>query len=168
VNDEQKKQWLNELFADYQGRLLRYTQRFVANHHANEIVQDVFLKLIKLDDPEKIKGRELSWMFCVSRNQAIDHLRKEKKMSSINSDDEIPFDDSIDKNIEKKESLSMIMKLISELNSTQKEVIILKFQEDLSYAQISEITGHTVNHIGVIVHEAIKKMKNNYQTKGRS
>ena len=171
MNNESKREWINELFNKYQGRLLRYTRRWVKESDAQEIVQDLFIKLLNLEDSEKIKGRERSWLFFVCRNQAIDCLRKEKKMSSKDVDELSSFDlKGGDEVIEGKQTQSLILQLVDQLKPKQKEVIVLKFQEDLSYAEISEITGLSVSHVGVLIHEAIKKMKSNYQlsSQGRS
>lgn len=133
--------------------------KFTSHEKASEIVQESFLKLLK-QEPEKLKGKELAWLFRVSRNRALDRLKKEKPMSQLKAGQEIPFEsESAEEQIHKDEQKSRITQMISQLTPNQKEVIRLKFQEDLSYKEISEITGHSVSHVGVIVHKAIKKLR---------
>ena len=48
---------------------------------------------------------------------------------------------------------------MASLSFKEKEVIRLKFQDGLSYQQISEITGHNVNYVGVLIHESVQKIK---------
>ncbi len=154
-----KKGWARELFLRYEGRLLRYTMKFTSHEKASEIVQDSFLKLLK-QDPKKLQGKELAWLFRVSRNRALDLLKKEKPMSQFKTGQEIPFEsDNADERIQKDEQKNRITQMISQLNPNQKEVIRLKFQEELSYKEISDITGQSVSHVGVIVHKAIKKLR---------
>lgn len=62
-------------------------------------------------------------------------------------------------NMIQKENQSRVIALVSSLNENQQEVIRLKFQEGFSYKEISEITGHSVSHVGVLIHEAVAKLR---------
>lgn len=160
MEENEKKRWVRGLFVQYEGRLLRYVMKFTNHEKASEIVQESFLKLLDMEDPEKISGKELAWLFRVSRNRALDRLKKEKPMSLFKPGQEVPFEsESVDEKMEREQQTSRASEILESLNSTQKEVVRLKFQEDLSYKEIAEITGHSVSHVGVILHEAIKKLR---------
>jgi RNA polymerase sigma-70 factor (ECF subfamily) len=163
MNSKEKDDWLVQVFDQYQGRLLRYTKRFTDSDTAQEVVQEAYLRLVK-EPLEKVQGYELPWLFRVCRNQVLDRLKKEGRVDSLDLD--FPFSgDGSDQKIEKKQNQSLVLELMTELKSNQKEVVLLKFQEDLSYKEISEITGHSVTHVGVILHEALKSLRNNFQLK---
>ena len=160
MEETEKKRWVKNLFVLYEGRLLRYVMKFTSHDKASEIVQESFLKLLKMEDPSKIEGKELAWLFRVSRNRALDRLKKEKPMSLFKPGQDIPFEsESAEEKMAKDQEKSRAADILKVLNPTQKEVVRLKFQEELSYKEISEITGHSVSHVGVILHEAIKKLR---------
>ncbi len=155
-----KTQWLTQALRDYEGRLLRYAKRWADDEAAREIVQEAFLRLWK-EDAAALSGREEPWLFCVCRNLALDRLKKEAKVASD------PVDPSqieapvlpADQKIEREENETRMTQLIRALPPSQQEVIRLKFQEGFSYKQIAEVTGHSVSHVGVLIHEAMKRLK---------
>ena len=49
--------------------------------------------------------------------------------------------------------------ILKTLPANQQEVIRLKFQESMSYQEISAVTGHSVSHVGVLLHEAMKEVR---------
>ena len=61
--------------------------------------------------------------------------------------------------LERKEALSKIGRLMTNLSENQREVLRLKFQSGLRYKEISEITGLSVSNVGFILHTAIKKLR---------
>ncbi len=161
MDENEKKRWVRELFLKYEGRLLRYVMKFTSHEKASEIVQESFLKLMKVDDPNKLSGKELAWLFRVSRNRALDRLKKEKPMSQLKQGQDIPFEsDNPEEALDRDQQKSKATQMLQSLTPTQKEVVRLKFQEELSYKEIAEITGHSVSHVGVILHESIKKLRN--------
>lgn len=157
---DKKIEWLKTQVVLHEKRLLRFLTRFVSEEPARDIVQDAFLKLWK-ESLENVEGRETEWLFTVCRNQALDLLRREKRVKSepIENVDLASTDLPADKNIEAGESQSKVTKAISQLTASQQEVIRLKFQEGFSYKDISKITGHSISHIGVLIHEAMKVLK---------
>src|SRR5687768_253504 len=84
-NSDEKRQWLIALIDQYEGRLIRYVQKILNNlERAREVVQDVFLRLWE-EDPEKIGPFARQWLFSACRNKAIDMLRKEGRMTDLDS-----------------------------------------------------------------------------------
>lgn len=160
MEEDEKKRWVRQLFLQYEGRLLRYVMKFTNHEKASEIVQESFLELMRVEDPAKLSGKELAWLFRVSRNRALDRIKKEKPMSQIKPGQDFPFEsDNPEESLDRDQQKSQATQMLQSLTPVQKEVIRLKFQEDLSYKEIAEITGHSVNHVGVILHEAIKKLR---------
>jgi RNA polymerase sigma factor (sigma-70 family) len=64
--------------------------------------------------------------------------------------------------IEQKEAAGFLRKIVATLPPLQQEAIQLKFQNDLSYAQIAEITKSTANNVGVLIHTALKTLRLKY------
>ena len=110
-----------------------------------------------------IPGEKLkAWLFTVTRNRALDELRKESRMNplaevTLNTKQDIAPSPS--EKLEKKETTNQVQLALNTLPDNQKEIIRLKFQECLSYKEISEITGHSVSNVGVLIPTAVKKMR---------
>jgi len=64
--------------------------------------------------------------------------------------------------IEQSEARGFLMKIVASLPPRQQEVLQLKFQNDLSYQQIAEITKTSANNVGVLIHTALKTLRERY------
>ena len=72
--------------------------------------------------------------------------------------------------LERKEALQQILRLIERLPKNQREVIYLKFESDLSYKEIAEVTRLSVTNVGFLIHTAIQTLRKELLTgssKGR-
>ena len=64
-----------------------------------------------------------------------------------------------DEMLEQRETEDRAIALLDRLPETQQEVIRLKFQNDLSYREIADITGHSVSNVGFLLHTGIKRLR---------
>ncbi|MFE3871209.1 RNA polymerase sigma factor [Flavobacterium sp. ZS1P70] len=121
---------------------------------SNDIFQDTFIKVIRTlkSNSYNEEGKFLPWVMRISHNLIVDHYRKTKKMPMFRETDEfsifsIMSDDSL--SIENKiisEQVEMdIKRLIEELPVDQKEVLVMRMYQDMSFKEISEITGVSIN-----------------------
>lgn len=155
-----KEDWILKLLKKYESQLINYVGKILKNvEKAKEIVQDVFCILWTRDESQ-IQSHEKAWLFTVSRNKAIDLLRKEKRMSDHRQD--IPFEEDPNLLNEKKQSHQEIIKQIEKLPSKQQEVLNLKFQNDFSYKEISQITGLSVSNVGYLIHTGLTSLKGGF------
>lgn len=155
-----KSQWFAEILRTYEKRVLRYALKKVPKDLAHEFVQETFLRLWR-EDFTRLEGREGPWLFNVTRNLCLDWLKGEgkRKTQSLEDTHAVTEESPMLNKLLQQEEESQILKLISTLNENQQEVLRLKFQEGFSYKEISEITGHTVSHVGVLIHEALVKLR---------
>lgn len=73
-----------------------------------------------------------------------------------------PLEDAdigVQPNLENKEAVSEIFRLVQTLPKNQREVVYLKFQCDLSYKEISEVTKLSVTNVGFLLHTALKEIR---------
>ncbi|MBI3544332.1 MAG: sigma-70 family RNA polymerase sigma factor [Deltaproteobacteria bacterium] len=157
----EKSTWVQQTLVAYEGRLLRYAAKFVPEPAAREVVQEVFLRLWK-QDPAELEGKTAEWLFHVCRNLSLDVLKKEGKLVQMDTSEEAGLADgqrSAGEALENAETDSDVQKLVALLPAVQAEVVRLKFQEGLSYKQISAITGHSVSHVGVLLHRAMLTLR---------
>lgn len=156
VKLDKKTEWLEKLVKAHEGRLVRYCCRFVKLEVARELVQEGFVRLWKSYSPN-LAGREKEWLFCVCRNLAIDHLRREKKV--VLTSDEGVLVPETEAMVSVHEQASVLQKTITALPPAQREVIRLKYQESMSYQEIAGVTGHSVSYVGVLIHQAVENMR---------
>lgn len=177
-----KRTWVREAIRQFEQSLIAYARRMTGDlESAREIVQETFLRLWKAiqTDCEPLRGDEgearirlcrsegatrapliTEWLFTVCRHLAVDRWRKEKKMQTIETIDERSDPGSSpETSVESKQGLHWILSCVGRLGAQEQEVIRLKFQQDLSYKEISRITGATVSHVGVILHNAIQTIR---------
>ncbi|KIA86312.1 RNA polymerase sigma factor [Flavobacterium sp. AED] len=121
---------------------------------SNDIFQDTFIKVIRTlkSNSYNEEGKFLPWVMRISHNLIVDHYRKTKKMPMFRETEEfsifsIMSDDSL--TIENKliaEQVEMdLKKLIEELPIDQKEVLVMRMYQDMSFKEISEVTGVSIN-----------------------
>ncbi len=149
--------------AEFQGPLTGYAAGLLGGdwERARDVVQDTFIKLHK-QDPDLIKSKLKSWLYTVCRNRAIDVLRKENPMLTSGGEAFEHLNDSTPspaENAVSKERHAEVLKFLERLPNNQKEVIRLKFQGDLSYKEIAEVTGLSVSNVGFLIHTGIKRMR---------
>ena len=121
---------------------------------ANDIFQDTFIKVIKTlkSNSYNEEGKFLPWVMRISHNLVVDHYRKNKKMPlfretedfsifSVMSDDSMTIENKI---IADQVEMDL-KKLIEELPADQKEVLVMRMYQDMSFKEISESTGVSIN-----------------------
>jgi len=92
-------------------------------------------------------------------------------MNPLSEEDQIELQcpDSLpSEKVEFRQLSENVVSLIETLPQKHQEILRLKFQEELSYKEISEITGHSVNHVGVLLHQAILHLREAVQKGAQS
>ena len=156
--------WWREVIARWEGPLVRYAARVAHDLDlGRDAVQETFLRLCRLDDDERaeVKSHVARWLFAVCRSRALDAKRKENRMSAVLELDErlAPNEVLPDEMLEQRETEDRAIALLDRLPETQQEVIRLKFQNELSYREIADITGHSVSNVGFLLHTGIKRLR---------
>jgi RNA polymerase sigma-70 factor (ECF subfamily) len=121
---------------------------------ADDIFQDTFIKVIKTlkSNSYNEEGKFLPWVMRISHNLIIDYYRKNKKMPMFRETEEFSIFSIMSDNVPNIESQlitsqveSDLRKLILELPEDQKEVLMMRMYQDLSFKEISELTGVSIN-----------------------
>jgi RNA polymerase sigma-70 factor (ECF subfamily) len=157
-----REKWMRQIVEETESDLVRYAFTLTRDLSlARDVVQDAFLRLWQSDDTE-IRGHEKPWLFLVCRNRALDILRKEIRLLPTDlAAAQEPQDAATppDCAVVNKETNLALMKMVDSLPENQREVIRLKFQNGLSYQEIGQITRLSVNHVGVLLHTAVKNLR---------
>lgn len=159
-------EWIRAALAQFEGPLIRYAQRITGDaERARDVVQETFLRLCR-EDRAKLDGRLPEWLFTVCRNKALDVRRKERRMITMATTDmgQSPSRDMPPaQQAEQQDSASHVLQLLDALPANQQEVIRLKFQNGLSYKEISAVTGLSVSNVGFLIHRGIKSLRERMQ-----
>ena len=155
-----RQQWVRQALEQYEGRLMRYATRLMGDsERAKDVVQDTFLRLCQAE-PKEIEGHLVQWLFTVCRNRALDIRRKEQRMTPMQTDAVAGHSAAAaSEQFETKQQASQLLSLLGGLPENQQEVLRLKFQSDLSYADIAKVTGLTPTNVGYLIHVGIKQLR---------
>ena len=121
---------------------------------AEDLLQDVFVKVLHTFNSDKYneEGKFQPWVMRIAHNMAIDHFRKAKRYPTILLEDgsnllnSLSFaEDSSEEQRIKAETLAWVRNLIDELPEAQREVVIMRHYLDMSFQEIAEQTGVSIN-----------------------
>jgi len=121
---------------------------------AEDLLQDVFVKVVRTLHSDKYneEGKFQPWVMRIAHNLAIDYFRKAKRQPTILLEDgsnllnSMRFAEQSSEELRiKEETFDLVRKLIEELPEAQKEVVILRHYMDLSFQEIAEQTGVSIN-----------------------
>lgn len=156
---------MDEILKRFERPLLQYATRILGDRdRARDVVQETFVKLQQASRTE-LDHAPAKWLFTVCRNGALNICRKEKRMTYLDqelletreSEQLAPSE-----NLEAKERSNFLLRILETLPPRQQELLQLKFQNDLSYQEISEITELSVSNVGVLIHNALKTLRQRY------
>lgn len=121
---------------------------------AEDLLQDVFVKVVQTLNSDKYneEGKFQPWLMRIGHNLAIDHFRKMKRYPSVVMEDGSNVFNTLmfaEENVEdikvKEETHAMLRRLVDELPENQKQVLIMRHYMDLSFQEIAEQTGVSIN-----------------------
>ena len=147
---------IETLINRHRSKVYTYIYLTIKNHAlAEDLFQETFIKVIQSLRAGKYKdnGRFLSWVIRIAHNLTIDHFRKEKQMNSVSNDDsELDLlnnkklaEDNIEDVLVSNQIKEDIRNLINELPDDQKEVVVMRHFGGLSFKEIAEQTGVSIN-----------------------
>lgn len=146
---------LETLIKRHQSRIFGFIYSKVGDRDlADDIFQDTFIKVIRTlkSNAYNEEGKFLPWVMRIAHNLIVDHFRHNKKMPMYRETEEFSIfsvmtDDSL--TIENKLISDQVTKdlrqLVEELPADQKEVLMMRLYQDMSFKEISEATGVSIN-----------------------
>lgn len=143
------------LIKRHQQRVYNFIFSKVLNRDITEdIFQDTFIKVINTLKKGKYneEGKFLPWVMRIAHNLIIDHFRKSNRMPTFKNTDEFDIfsvlgdgELNAEKQLIKEQILSDVRKLVDELPDDQREVLVMRMYKDMSFKEISECTGVSIN-----------------------
>ncbi len=121
---------------------------------AEDLFQDTFIKVINTLKAGRYndEGKFFPWVQRISHNLVIDHFRKEKKMRTISPNEDFDIfkvlklsDENVQDFMVREQIEEDVRKLVTYLPEEQREVVEMRMYKDLSFKEISELTGVSIN-----------------------
>ncbi len=129
---------------------------------AEDLVQDVFFRILKYRETFRDESRFKAWMFHIARNARFDHFKKHRPESAL-PDDAIPVLQSRSpfpgQELEQEQQTLLLECAMFKLPAEKREVLVLSRYQDMKYEQIAELMGCEVGAVKVRVHRALKELR---------
>ena len=147
---------ISQLLERHTRRVRDYIRMLVKdNDVAEDLTQEVLIKVVKVIDEGRYvdKGRFLPWLLRIAHNRVLDYFRAQKQVRSV-SESSAGFDilgsknfaeSSIEDQIISELCAEEIRALVEELPEEQREVVRMRYYEGLSFKEIAELTGVSIN-----------------------
>lgn len=147
----------------YRDKLYRFALSIVGNaFDAEDVLQEVMIKIWKKwDHFEGLENKE-AWAMTVTRNMSIDKIRASKRSKASDVDQYHHLSDSgmtPEASLESSDRMKVILDIINELPTVQKDVVHLRDIEGYTYKEIAEILGLSVDQVKVNLHRARKALR---------
>jgi len=153
----------NKIINKYKHKIYWHARRMTGNHlDADEVVQEVLLVMYKKLKDFQFKSELYTWIYRIVSTRSLNYLRKRslRKVFSFDdpSTDSVSNNEDIAKSLEMKEKLDKINSLLQKLPLKQREVFILRHYEELSYEEISDLTGKSIGGLKANYFHGVNKI----------
>lgn len=154
-----------EVCRRHESDLLRYAARMLNDAGvAQDIVQLVFLRYLRCCEKIALSPASVkSWLYRVTHNLVVDHLRSERRRvrretdggsmlmeeRQVHEQDQALYADQYRR----------VLTCLPRLPLPEREILVLRMQQGLSYREIAHVTGRTAGNVGCLLHHAVLKMK---------
>lgn len=164
---------MKEVFADlyekYHHELFQFLFYMVKNREqAEDLVQDVYIKVLKSYQNFKGNSSEKTWIFSIAKHSAIDWFRKQSRWnkrlgqsvddeeSNVQLQDEAPLPEEM---VIQNEEIQRLYKCLEYCTVDQKMVIILRYIQSFSITETADILNWTESKVKTTQHRGIKALK---------
>ena len=147
---------VSQLLERHTRRVRDYVRMMVKdNDVADDLTQEILIKVVKVLDEGRYtdKGRFQPWLLRIAHNRVLDFFRAQKQVKTIN-ESSVGYDilgsknmaePSIEEEIISEQRAEEIRALVEELPEEQREVVKMRYYEGLSFKEIAELTGVSIN-----------------------
>ncbi|MDH3652011.1 MAG: sigma-70 family RNA polymerase sigma factor [Saprospiraceae bacterium] len=164
IRDENtREKGFRMLMMVYQERIYWHIRKFVFDHDdANDIMQNTFIKVYRGIDKFKGDSKLYTWLYRISSNESITYVNNRKRRATASIDDgeyDLANQLKADVFFDGDEAQLMLQQAVASLPDKQRLVFNMKYFDDLSYQEISEILDTSVGALKASYHHAVKKIQ---------
>jgi len=146
----------DQLIHRHKNKVFAYISMYIRDQAlAEDLFQDTFMKVIQSVKAGRYQdnGKFISWVMRIAHNLIIDHFRRIKQMNTVSNDDYESdlfnsrklCEDNVEDDMIRRQIQKDVRKMISMLPDDQREVVILRHYAELSFKEIAETTGVSIN-----------------------
>jgi RNA polymerase sigma-70 factor, ECF subfamily len=168
---EGNREALSMIFERHKDGVFHFAYRMVNNRaDAEDAVSDAFMRICDLKHRFETKAAFKTWFYTIVRNACIDKIRGKRKWTSMwftkpgcDEVQEMEFvsqDENVSQTLEGKEAAQYVKEAIARLPMEQREAIVLREYNDLSYDEIAQILGCTLANVKILIYRARTQLKN--------
>ncbi|MBX2829166.1 MAG: RNA polymerase sigma factor [Flavobacteriaceae bacterium] len=158
----QKEAAFRTLVSQYKERLYWHIRKIVIDHDdTDDVLQNTFIKIFRSIDNFKAESKLYTWMYRIATNESITFINKKAKRAQISSEEikeEMISRLESDVHFEGNEAQLKLQKAIATLPQKQQLVFNMKYFEDHTYEELSEILETSVGGLKSSYHIAVKKI----------
>ncbi len=151
------------LMQQYQERIYWHIRRLVIEHEdANDVVQNCFVKVYRSIDRFQQKSALYTWIYRIATNEAITFLNKKKRKRTSSIDDEeslLASQLQADPFFDGDEVQVKLQAALQKLPDKQRAVFNLRYYEEMTYKDMSEVLSTSVGALKASYHHAVKKIE---------
>lgn len=162
------------LYNTYHHQLFQYLFYLVrSREEAEELVQEVYIKVLDSFDTFEGKSTEKTWLYSVAKHVAIDSIRKQTRKKRKAEGKEYEWSEKEfevkDKNplpeeiVIQKDEVQQVYKMLEKCSEDQRQVIVLRYVQSLSISETADILEWTESKVKTTQHRAIKSLKKHLQ-----
>jgi RNA polymerase sigma-70 factor (ECF subfamily) len=167
----------HQVYADFQPRILRYLVRLVGEYEAEDLTQEVFVKVSRALGAFRGQSQLSTWIYRIATNAAIDRLRSpsfqhgdpDRLPEAAGEDNEVEVEDRepfsgekkplVEQDLFRKEMNQCIRDFLGRLPESCRTVLVLSQMEGLGNKVVAEILGISLNTVKIRLHRAREKFK---------
>jgi RNA polymerase sigma-70 factor (ECF subfamily) len=157
-----------EFFRNHFDRLYAYVRMRVGERDCEDLVGDILLRAI--EKLSQLKGDPAAWLFAIARSRIADHYRRDFQlkgagMTALSVQNETLEQQPAPRSVRPLEQLeaaefrALLQRKVATLSDVERDVIAFKFTDGLSNIQIAQVLGVTPSNLGVILHRALKRLR---------
>lgn len=154
------KDAFGEIYNFFQKLIFRYIYFSTRNYElAKDLTQNTFFKAWKaLPSVSISRGSFRAFLFTIARNLIIDWSRSKKELP-LETIENFPSFEDPEKDLIRKEAREVVLQALSKLVEDEKQLILLRFFEELKYGEIAKVIGKKEGSVRVSIYRILKKMK---------
>jgi RNA polymerase sigma-70 factor (ECF subfamily) len=155
-----------ELFERYAPALLRFTDRLLSDRSAaEEVTQEVFVKVISRAHQYDGRAEVSSWLFAIAANACRDRRRRDRRATVVPLEavaEPVHKGEGIESLLSQRERREAVRRALSALSNEQREALVLARYHGLPYAEIASVLGISVGAVKTRIFRAVEALKNHF------
>ena len=149
------------LYSEYVKPIYGFLYRRALNRQtAEDLTSIVFLKALeKISQYSPAKGNFGAWLYSIARNTLTDHYRALRPHEDIESAWDLSSEENVPEGVADRLTFEKVKTALASLETSKREIVMMRIWEGLSYAEIAHITGKTENNCKVIFCRTIEQLR---------